>query len=242
MPPAYCDQCGGKPPLGETLYYRGGWWCAICLGSQTPGKNATSKAAFHTVAAQFGRTKAMMLHRTGHTEAARIEESFNLSHAHAANLLTQASISRARAAQMALGEVIPEQPGYLQDALSIPDFISIDASIERTRLLMEDGVDTLALALDAANSAGAKSSLEKMHLHQLAVLHKTVLEQMRRAASTTDPDTQARQYKTASRLIRDFQHGLITLTRLRGGGGPMVQHVHINEGGKAVVGAVQKGD
>jgi hypothetical protein len=34
---------------------------------------------------------------------------------------------------------------------------------------------------------------------------------------------------------------LIALTRLRGGGAPVVQHVHVNEGGQAVVGTVQKG-
>ncbi len=239
MPPAYCDRCGQQPPLGETLHYRDGWLCAICLASRTPGKDATSKTAFYSVAAQFSRTNTLLLEAAGEKEGARTAENARQWHADAADLLRQAATNRAQAAQVALGEVIPEEAGYLKDTLSNPDFIAIDASISRTRLLMEDGVDTLALALDAANSAGAKSSLEKMHLHQLAVLHKTALDQMRRAASTTDPDTQARQYKTASRLIRDFQHGLLTLTRLRGGGPPMVQHVHINDGAQAVVGAVR---
>ncbi len=241
MPPSRCDYCGDPPLLGETLHHRDGWCCAICLAARTPGKDATSKTAFYNVAAQFSRTHELLFEAAGEKEAAQAAKHASQWHADAADLLRQAATNRARASQVALGEAVPQEPGYLQEVLAVPDFIAIDASLERTRLLMESGSDALALALDAANSAGAKSSLEKMHLHQLAVLHKTALDQMRRAAATTDPDLQAMQYKTASRLIRDFQHGLTALTRLRGGGVPIVQHVHVNEGGQAVVGTVQKG-
>ncbi len=160
--------------------------------------------------------------------------------ADAADVLNQAADNRARAARVALGEVLPEEPGFLRDTLSIPDLTALDASIERTRLLMANGVDALALALDAAHTAGAKTSLEKMHLHQLAVLHKTALEQINAANYTADSDVQAKHFQTANRLIRTFQQGLIALTRLRGGGMPVIQHVHINEGAQAVVGTVQK--
>ena len=127
--------------------------------------------------------------------------------ADAADVLKQAANNRARAARVAIGEVLPEEPGFLKDTLSIPDFAALDASIERTRLLMANGVDALALALDAAHTAGASTSLEKMHLHQLAVLHKTALEQISAAKYAADPDRQVKHFQTANRLIRTFQQG-----------------------------------
>lgn len=242
MPPACCDRCGVQPPLGETLFHYDEWLCANCLGKESPGRDATSKSAFFACTAQSNRTLARQCKANGQEETADEYERIGHWHNHAADLLHQAANNRAQAAQVALlGEVVPEQPGYLKDTLSIPDCAALDASVERTRLLMADGVDCLALALDAAHSAEAKSSIEKMHLHQLAVLHKTALEQIRRANYTADPVLQSKQFQTASRLIRTFQQGLIALTRLRGGGMPIIQHVHLGDGAQAVVGAVQNG-
>lgn len=158
---------------------------------------------------------------------------------HAAELIQQASTNRARAAQVAFGEAVPGEPGFLKDTLTIPDLAALDASVQRTNLLMNQGIDALALALDAVNSAAAQDPVEKMHIHQLAVLHKIALEQMGQAHFTTDPDLQAKQFQTANRFIRSFQQGLVTLTRLRGGSIPIVQHVHINDGAQAVVGTMQ---
>ena len=241
MPPACCARCGVQPPLGETLFHYEVWLCATCLAKESPGKDATSRTAFYSVAVQSNRTQAMQLDAAGQQEAARNTKHYSHWRAQAADLLKQAANNRARAARVALGEVIPEEPGYLKDTLAIPDLVALDASTERTRLLMADGVDALALALDAANSAGAKSSLEKMHIHQLAILHKTALEQFRCASYTTDADLQTKRFSTASRLIRDFQAGLIALMRLRRGGIQIVQHVHVGAGAQAIVGAVQTG-
>jgi hypothetical protein len=175
-------------------------------------------------------------------EPAGVEyEQISQWHAEAADLLQQAANNRARATQVALGEAVPANARVLKDTLVIPNLAAIDASIARTGLLTAPGVDALALALDAGNSAEAKSSLEKMHLHQMAVLHKTALEQVNEAHSSADPEVQAKRLLTANRLIRTYQQGLLTLIRLRGGGVPIVQHLHISEGGQAVVGTVQNG-
>jgi hypothetical protein len=72
-------------------------------------------------------------------------------HADASDLLQQAASNRARAAQVALGERVSSTPGLLKETLTLPNFAALDASFERTQLLMADGVDALALALDAAN-------------------------------------------------------------------------------------------
>ncbi len=239
MPPACCARCGEQPPLGQTLVHCDVWLCADCLAKESPGKDAISKTAFHALIAQFNRTLAMRCDASGEKEAAPNVEHQSRWRAQVADLLKQAANDRARAARVALGEVIPQRPGYLQDTLAIPDLVALDASTDRTRLLMADGVDALALALDAVNTAGAKSSLEKMHLHQLAVLHKTALEQIHLATQTADHDLQTKRFRTASRMIRDFQLGLIALMRLRGGVMQIVQHVHVGDGAHAIVGAVQ---
>jgi hypothetical protein len=184
--------------------------------------------------------KAMIFDGGGNKDAARTEDVYNRWHADASDLLQQAANNHACAAQVTFGEAVPSTPGLLKDTLTLPNFAAVDASVERTQLLMADGVDALALALDAVNSADARSSVEKMHLHQLAVLHKKALEQINDSHYTSDADLQIKRLQTANRLIRSFQQGLIALTRLRGGGIPIVQHVHINEGAQAVVGTVQK--
>ncbi|MGE3815997.1 MAG: hypothetical protein AB7G68_12475 [Nitrospiraceae bacterium] len=240
MPPACCERCHEAPPLGETLHHRDGWLCANCLAKEVPGKDLTSKRVHFAQAAQFNRTLAMSSQAAGNDLAAQDYERQADWHADAAALLNTAGNNRARGAQIALGEIVPEEPGLLKDTLSLPDLTAMDASLERTRLLMASGVDTLALGLDAANTAGAASSLEKMHLHQLAVLHKTALEHIASANYITDLNLQAQHLQTANRLIRTFQQGLIALVGLRGGGMPIIQHVHINDGAQAVVGTVQK--
>jgi hypothetical protein len=237
MPPARCGSCGQTPPLGETLHYRERlWWCATCLAKETPGKDNTTKVAFYSVAAQFDRQVATRCKAGSDFGNAREYEQISHWQADAANLLKDSGDNRARVSRIALGEVVPEEPQFLKDTLSMPDLIAMDASLERTRLLTADGLDALALALDAANSANAKSSIEKMHLHQLAVLHKNALEQFKCASYTTDAELRLKVFQTANRLVRNFQHGLMALARLRGGGMPIIQHVHVSEGGQAVIG------
>ncbi len=241
MPPARCQRCGEQPPLGETLIHFDDWLCSTCLAKASPGKDSTTKAAFFAGIAQFNRALGMRCEAGGQEESARDYDRIDRWQAYAADLLKQAGNNRARAAQVFLGELAPNEPGFLQATLTTPDLAALDASGDRLRLLTADGVDAVALALDAVHSAGCKSSLEKMHVHQLAVLHKTALEQFHRASYTTDPALQSKQFQTANRLVRNFQHGLIALMRLRGGGNPIIQHVHLGEGAQAVVGAVQNG-
>src|SRR5688500_2249682 len=45
---------------------------------------------------------------------------------------------------------------------TIPDLAAVEASLDRSRLLLQSGTDIAAMALDAANSIQATNSLEKM--------------------------------------------------------------------------------
>ena len=64
-----------------------------------------------------------------------------------------------------MGEVLPEPQTEA----------AIDASVDRTKLLLSESLNVLALALDAANSINVENSLEIMLAHQMAAAHKACL-------------------------------------------------------------------
>lgn len=53
-------------------------------------------------------------------------------------------------------------PECLKEPLTIPDLAAVEASLDRSRLLLQSGTDVVAMALDAANSIEANNSLGRM--------------------------------------------------------------------------------
>ena len=64
--------------------------------------------------------------------------------------------------------------GDLRDTVTNPDYVTVDAS--RDRLHLADSAGVLELALDASDSIDAKNSLEKMLVHQMATVHRSVMK------------------------------------------------------------------
>ena len=60
------------------------------------------------------------------------------------------------------------------DTVADPDYVTASASRERLELANEAG--SLDLALDVADSIQAQDSLEKMLVHQMAVLHRGMMK------------------------------------------------------------------
>jgi hypothetical protein len=163
------------------------------------------------------------------------------------------------------GEVVreqaPDQPytrGFIRDTLlQGADAIAEDASIRRADLLSQASFDCVALGVDLAESIEAANAAEKMLAHQMAAAHEASMrllnESLTHAQSSTahtHPTLRTaasveacRLGNTAARLMRAYQEGLLTLQRLRTGGRQTVtvQHVNVEAGGRAVVGAVQAG-
>ena len=130
----------------------------------------------------------------------------------------------------------------LTQNLKNPDRITVDASIDRVELAHKNGV--LSMALDTAETIGAKNSAEQMLAHQMAAMHKMSLDLMAQAGNTRDPVEKCRLINCAARLMDVYQKGLITLNRLHSGGQQFmtVQHVQVSDGGQAVInGSVQTG-
>ena len=112
----------------------------------------------------------------------------------------------------------------------------------------------MGLALDAADTIQAQDSLEKMLVHQMAVLHRGMMRAAARmdeeldAAARGDPNKReaanvraCRLAGAISRMSATYQQGLLTLQRKRTGGNQQVtvkhihQQVNVTEGGQAVV-------
>jgi hypothetical protein len=120
----------------------------------------------------------------------------------------------------------------------VPDLAAVEASLERSRLLLNYGTDVAAMAIDAAVSIKADNSLEKMLAHQLTAAHKTAMEQLARANKAEDPETEARYLTSALRAMTTFQQGLLGIRKLRQGGQQriVVQYVNVSDRSQAIIG------
>jgi hypothetical protein len=142
------------------------------------------------------------------------------------------------------------------DTVADPDYVTASASRERLELASEAG--SLSFALDAAETIQARDSLEKMLVHQMAVLHRGMMraairmneeisrlnEQLYHLDEGKREAANVRACRLAgaiSRMSATYQQGLLTLQRKRTGGNQQVtvkhihQQVNVTQGGQAVV-------
>ena len=137
--------------------------------------------------------------------------------------------------------VVEEQPkidaglDVLNTLEKNPSMINVESSAKRTDLLLDAGV--LPTALDAAESIEAKNSLERMLAHQMALCHDAAFKAISQARGKEDTVEQVRLLNAGARFMETFQKGMLTLHKVRTGGKQtvIVQHVHVTEGGQAVV-------
>ncbi len=134
---------------------------------------------------------------------------------------------------------------YYVDTLEYPNTISIDAAEQRADVATRANV--LSPALDAAVSARARDSIERMLCHQLAAIHFAGMDLLVRLEQTLvnlPPVERARLTNAAARIFEVYQSGCLTLQKLktRGRQRVIVQHVNVGPGGQAVVaGRVDRG-
>jgi hypothetical protein len=134
---------------------------------------------------------------------------------------------------------------YLLNTLDYPDYIAADASA--TRMYLAKNAGALALGVDTADTIKAANSAELMLAHQLAAAHTGAMRLMGQINVMFRDDVMAkddaanlratRLAGAAARLMGAYQSGILALDRLRRGGQQtvVVQHVHVNDGGQAVV-------
>lgn len=124
----------------------------------------------------------------------------------------------------------------LARTLEEPNMISVTASEDRMEAALKAGV--LSAAVDAAATAQAENSLEKMLAHQMAAAHHAAMKMVARGTKENLPPVEAaRLVNSAARLMQVYQEGLLALFRIRRGGKQtvVVQHVQVSSGGQAVI-------
>ena len=160
------------------------------------------------------------------------------------------------------GELVPENDQRKRganfiDTVERPDAITAEASMDRLKLA-DDGIECVALAIDAAETIQAANSIEKMMAHQLAAAHKLAMTFAGKAKSLIEEEggswqrqdtacaaEAARVANSAARMMDAFQKGTLALHKLRTGGKQVVtvQHVNVTDGGQALVtGGISTGD
>ncbi len=143
------------------------------------------------------------------------------------------------------GEVIQHdfRLPFVVDTLENPSMVSVIASEQRVDLAACVWPRMVESAVDAAVSAQAANSLEKMLCHQLAAAHFVAMKLTGYSFHNSPPPVEvARLSNAAARMMQVFQEGLLTLQKLKTGGKQtvVVQHVQVSEGGQAVIaGAVR---
>jgi hypothetical protein len=122
-----------------------------------------------------------------------------------------------------------------------PNMIGVDASEQRLEAAADAGI--LEAAVDAAESARAGNSLEKMLCHQMAAAHHAAMKLMARGIDTRIPPVEmARLTNAAARMMDSYQSAFLSLQKIRTGGTQtvVVQHVQVSEGGQAVIAGSMK--
>jgi hypothetical protein len=117
---------------------------------------------------------------------------------------------------------------------------SITAGASGCRLSAAMGAEVLEPAIDAAMSAQARNSIEKMLCHQMAGAHFTAMRLLERSANPIlQPGETARFTNAAARMMDVYQAACLTLLKLKTRGTQRVlvqyQQINVGPGGKALV-------
>jgi len=153
------------------------------------------------------------------------------------------------------GALVPQE-GSASTASAIRRSPKVAALADNARLDLASEARADELAIDMEESAAAETSIEKAMTHQMAAAHATALRVIGRvnleieSMGTRGRNEQresmveiARLSNAASRLMQTYQQAALTLAKVRSGGKQtvVVQYVHVNEGGQAVIAAGGRG-
>ncbi|GJE13393.1 hypothetical protein FOHLNKBM_4456 [Methylobacterium longum] len=94
--------------------------------------------------------------------------------------------------------------------------------------------------LAAVEAVRPENELEGMLAVQMAATHRLAMECLQRSAVATTPEQMTANGNLASKLLRTYTAQIEALAKVRRGGAQKVtvKHVHVHEGGQAIVGNV----
>lgn len=241
-PPTVCQQCGKPPELGQTLWPGEQWRCLACVEETLPGKDTLSKSMSKMIQSRQERNLACAL--TAQGEPAQAEHQRAEWAQHLSAVIYRRGTVRSEGLAQSKGEAIPPENHHpLYDTLTVPDLAAVEASFERSRLLLSSGPNVAAMGLDAADTIQAQNSLEKMLAHQLAATHAVIMEQVGQVHTREEGQASAKRLTALARCLTAYQEGVLTFKKLRQTGNQriVVQYVNVTDGGQAVIGNVERG-
>lgn len=241
LPPALCEACNLKPLLGEALWHSGSLWiCSACLTQQSPGDDFVSKVTQHSLNADLEKSLSKRARAAGNIELALDHEKNANWHAQAASSVKCRANQHSKSIQIAHGEMVSEDNSWLKDTLINPDLPALDSSRIRGSLLEANNIT--ALGIDVSNTVKASNTAEKLISHQLALAHKIAMKQASIAQFDRDSITQIKRLQLVAKMMRASQEAAVTLQKLKSTGNQniTVQHVHVEAGGQALVGNLNK--
>jgi hypothetical protein len=227
----------------------------VKLMDQRPTKRSEGKARLAQRALSNAAVERKLAQHAGKNAAVQLAEAERLE-SFAAELMKPAGAPTVRSGEVAFAPGGSGPSRVIADTLAHPDTAALEASVARTDLFLSAPADIVALAVDAAASAKANNSLEKMLAHQLALIHTLAMKTGARALEfekrhgergdgfkEADSVELSRQSQAISRLSLAFQGGLLVLQRLKNGGSQTVtvRHVTVQRGAQAVIGNVNGG-
>ena len=177
----------------------------VLLHLPTKGKDCVSKSLANTLDYAQTMQQTLKIKQEG-VNASGLRNKAERAR-YAASEISRRGKARIKELTQAHGEAVsPSTEKYLYDTLTVPDLASIEASFDRSRLLLELGPDMAALGLDAADTIQASNSLEKMVAHELAALHKTGM-QLFSDTCCDDAAYRLRRLKVGTGCMRTYQEG-----------------------------------
>jgi hypothetical protein len=134
----------------------------------------------------------------------------------------------------------------LKNAFGTASSAFVDASLQQliaAARLPNGGISEIAVNATLAFVEGAKpqNEVESALVMQMGCTHAAAMAVLGRVAGAHGPTrSTAAMASAAARLLRTYAIQVETLRRLRNGGSQFVrvEHVHVNEGGQAVVGTL----
>src|SRR3954466_12516279 len=169
-------------------------------------------------------------------------------------VLGDISVSRSKLRRKNSEQAIPYPPDgqtrewwqRLKNALGTRSSAFVAASLQQliaAARLPNSGISELAVNASFIEGAKPRDEIESALVIQMACTHSAAMAVLNRLGGASGDRSVAAMASAAARLLRTYASQVEALRRLRNGGSQTlrVEHVHVNEGGQAIIGTVRTG-
>jgi hypothetical protein len=135
---------------------------------------------------------------------------------------------------------LPTGSNLLLAAIGSTDITFMDKLVRQICAATTNNVEHLNFILSVVKAVQPKDELEAMLATQMAVVHIATMTMAKQLASATLIPQQDSAQNALNKLLRTYTTQVEALKRYRTGGQQKVtvEHVHVHEGGQAIVGSV----